>query len=68
MATQSNKEAFLGGFKKLLNEQWQADVRLKAGDSDETTSIFAHKLVLVSLLPLLFYLSSSNYREKLLIV
>ncbi|AEC09832.1 putative BTB/POZ domain-containing protein [Arabidopsis thaliana] len=48
MATQSNKEAFLGGFKKLLNEQWQADVRLKAGDSDETTSIFAHKLVLVA--------------------
>ncbi|KAG7574369.1 BTB/POZ domain [Arabidopsis suecica] len=48
MATQSNKEVFLGGFKKLLNEKWQADVRLKAGDSDESASIFAHKLVLVA--------------------
>ncbi|KAL1199600.1 putative BTB/POZ domain-containing protein [Cardamine amara subsp. amara] len=48
MATQNNKEVFLGGFKKLLNEQWEADVRLKAGDSDESEFIFAHKLFLVA--------------------
>ncbi|XP_019100731.1 PREDICTED: putative BTB/POZ domain-containing protein At2g40450 [Camelina sativa] len=47
MATKSNKDIFVGGFKKLLSEQWQADVRLKAGDSDES-AIFAHKLFLVA--------------------
>ncbi|ESQ52761.1 hypothetical protein EUTSA_v10017581mg [Eutrema salsugineum] len=49
MATESNKDVFLDGFRKLLKEQWQADVRLKAGDSDERTgAISAHKLVLVA--------------------
>ncbi|CAH8332474.1 unnamed protein product [Eruca vesicaria subsp. sativa] len=48
MATQSNKEIFLGGLKKLLKEQWQADVLLKAGNSVEGATISAHKLVLAS--------------------
>ncbi|KAJ0262418.1 BTB/POZ domain-containing protein [Hirschfeldia incana] len=48
MATQSNKEIFLGGLKKLLKEQWQADVLLKAGNSANGATISAHKLVLAS--------------------
>ncbi|KAF2614546.1 hypothetical protein F2Q70_00008682 [Brassica cretica] len=47
MATQNNKEIFLGGLKKLFKEQWQADVLLKAGNSDKGATISAHKLVLV---------------------
>ncbi|EOA27877.1 hypothetical protein CARUB_v10024047mg [Capsella rubella] len=48
MAKPSNKDDFLGGFRKLLTEQWQADVQLKAGDSDEGVTISAHKLVLAA--------------------
>nr|VDC89909.1 unnamed protein product [Brassica oleracea] len=48
MATQNNKEIFLGGLKKLFKEQWQADVLLKAGNSDKGATISAHKLVLAS--------------------
>ncbi|CAH8332499.1 unnamed protein product [Eruca vesicaria subsp. sativa] len=48
MATQSNKEIFLGGLKKLFKEQWQVDVLLKAGDSAKGATISAHKLVLAS--------------------
>ncbi|ESQ52760.1 hypothetical protein EUTSA_v10017253mg [Eutrema salsugineum] len=44
MAKQSNKEDFLGGIRKLFREQWQADVLLKGGDSDELAAISAHKL------------------------
>ena len=51
MATETNKELFVGGFAKILKEQRQVDVRLKAGDTgDEGASTSAHKLVLVSLL------------------
>ncbi|KAG7639196.1 BTB/POZ domain [Arabidopsis thaliana x Arabidopsis arenosa] len=47
MATETNKELFVGGFAKILKEQRQVDVRLKAGDSgDEGASTSAHKLVL----------------------
>ncbi|CAA7018383.1 unnamed protein product [Microthlaspi erraticum] len=46
MATQSNKDAFMGGLMNLFKEQWQADVLLKAGDSDDGAAIPAHKLVL----------------------
>lgn len=52
MTSQDNLEIFLGGFAKVFEEQWQVDVRLKAGDSDESAAISAHKLVLV------FYFSS----------
>lgn len=38
----------MGGLRKLFKEQWQADVLLKAGESDECASIPAHKLVLAS--------------------
>ncbi|KAJ4870429.1 putative BTB/POZ domain-containing protein [Raphanus sativus] len=48
METQRNKEIFLGGLTKLLKEQWQADVFLKAGNSAEGATISAHKLVLAS--------------------
>ncbi|CAN7115864.1 unnamed protein product [Brassica rapa subsp. narinosa] len=48
MARQGNKEIFLGGLRKLFEEQWQVDVLLKAGNSDECASISAHKLVLAS--------------------
>ncbi|KAL1192408.1 putative BTB/POZ domain-containing protein [Cardamine amara subsp. amara] len=50
MATQSNnKDVFLNGFRKLLTEQWQSDVQLKAGDTtDEASTISAHKLVLAA--------------------
>lgn len=47
MTTENNLEIFLGGFAKVFNEQWQVDVRLKAGDSNENAAISAHKLVLV---------------------
>lgn len=47
MATQSNKDIFLGGLRTLFEEQWQVDVLLKAGNSDERAAISAHKLVLV---------------------
>ncbi|XP_010412967.1 PREDICTED: putative BTB/POZ domain-containing protein At2g40450 [Camelina sativa] len=46
MAKASNEDGFLNGFRKLLTEQWQSDVQLRAGDSDDaSTTIFAHKLV-----------------------
>lgn len=48
MATQSNKDIFLGGLRTLFEEQWQVDVLLKAGNSDERAAISAHKLVLAS--------------------
>ncbi|XP_010505779.1 PREDICTED: putative BTB/POZ domain-containing protein At2g40450 [Camelina sativa] len=50
MEKSSNKDGFLGGFRKLLTEQWQSDVQLKAGDSDEAegATIPAHKLVLAA--------------------
>ncbi|KAJ4906707.1 putative BTB/POZ domain-containing protein [Raphanus sativus] len=48
MATERNREIFLGGLKKLLKEKWQADVLLKAGNSAEGATISAHKLVLAS--------------------
>ncbi|CAN8317578.1 unnamed protein product [Cochlearia groenlandica] len=48
MATQNNLELYLCGFVKIFNEQWQADVRLKAGDSAESEAIPAHKLVLAA--------------------
>ncbi|XP_010508859.1 PREDICTED: putative BTB/POZ domain-containing protein At2g40450 [Camelina sativa] len=47
MEKASNKDGFLDGFRKLLTEQWQSDVQLKAGDSDDAT-IPAHKLVLAA--------------------
>ncbi|CAN6830307.1 unnamed protein product [Brassica oleracea] len=48
MTTENNLEIFLGGFAKVFNEQWQVDVRLKAGDSNESAAISAHKLVLAA--------------------
>ncbi|KAH0924624.1 hypothetical protein HID58_016880 [Brassica napus] len=48
MTTENNLEIFLGGFAKVFNEQWQVDVRLKAGDSNENAAISAHKLVLAA--------------------
>ncbi|CAN7061316.1 unnamed protein product [Brassica rapa subsp. trilocularis] len=48
MSTRSNKDIFVRGFTKALEEKWQVDVQLKARDSDEGVSIFAHKLVLAS--------------------
>ncbi|CAN8317582.1 unnamed protein product [Cochlearia groenlandica] len=49
MAKESNKEVFMDGLRKLLKEEWQADICLKGGDSsDECSSISAHKLVLAS--------------------
>lgn len=47
MTRRSNKDIFVRGFAKALEEQWQVDVRLKAMDSDEGSAIFAHKLILV---------------------
>ncbi|KAG7633038.1 BTB/POZ domain [Arabidopsis suecica] len=47
MASQTNKELFVGGLARILKEQRQVDVRLKAGDNDQKgVSISAHKLVL----------------------
>lgn len=54
MATQRNKDVFLGGLMNLFKEQWQADILLKAGDSDDGAAISAHKLILV-------FSSSSSY-------
>ncbi|CAA7028876.1 unnamed protein product [Microthlaspi erraticum] len=49
MAAQPNKEQFSGGLAKILEEQWQVDVRLKAGgDSDEGSAISVHKVILAS--------------------
>ncbi|CAN6833939.1 unnamed protein product [Brassica oleracea var. botrytis] len=48
MLTRSNKDIFVRGFAKALEEKWQVDVQLKGRDSDEGVSIFAHKLVLAS--------------------
>ncbi|KAH0930120.1 hypothetical protein HID58_015847 [Brassica napus] len=48
MSTRSNKDIFVRGFAKALEEKWQVDVQLKARDSDEGVSILAHKLVLAS--------------------
>ncbi|KAL9298936.1 putative BTB/POZ domain-containing protein [Arabidopsis thaliana] len=35
MATQTNQDHFSGGLAKILAENWQVDVRLKAVDSDD---------------------------------
>ncbi|CAH2058670.1 unnamed protein product, partial [Thlaspi arvense] len=60
MAAQSNLEIYMGGFAKVLNEQWQVDLRLKAGGSKNGAVISAHKLVLVSnVFPLLSPVHSS---------
>ncbi|CAH2058619.1 unnamed protein product [Thlaspi arvense] len=60
MAAQSNLEIYMGGFAKVLNEQWQVDLRLKAGGSKKGAAISAHKLVLVSnVFPLLSLVHSS---------
>ncbi|CAF1865067.1 unnamed protein product [Brassica oleracea] len=48
MAKQSNLNIFLDGFAHILEEQWQVDVLLKAGDSDPDAAISAHKLVLAA--------------------
>ncbi|CAG7907591.1 unnamed protein product [Brassica rapa] len=48
MAKQSNLNILLDGFAHILEEQWQVDVRLKAGDSDPDAAISAHKLVLAA--------------------
>ncbi|CAN6997342.1 hypothetical protein IGI04_018765 [Brassica rapa subsp. trilocularis] len=49
MATQTNQQIFSGGLAKVLEEQWQVDVRLKAGvDNDDDSAISAHKLILAS--------------------
>ncbi|CAH8263506.1 unnamed protein product [Arabidopsis lyrata] len=48
MAPQSNLETFLGGFAKILGEQWQVDLLLKAGDTKEGEAISAHKLVMAA--------------------
>ncbi|KAG7641988.1 BTB/POZ domain [Arabidopsis suecica] len=48
MATQSNQENFLGGFAKILSEQWQVDLLLKARDTEEGAAISAHKLVMAA--------------------
>ncbi|XP_010484934.1 PREDICTED: BTB/POZ domain-containing protein At5g48510-like [Camelina sativa] len=54
MATPNNKEQFSGGLAKVLAEQWQVDVRLKAVNSDdEGSAISAHKLIL--------YLAADKY-------
>ena len=56
MATQTNQQIFSGGLAKVLEEQWQVDVRLKAGvDNDDDSAISAHKLILVSFLSLISY-------------
>lgn len=44
----SNRTIFVCGFAKALEERWQVDVRLKAGDSGDGVAVFTHKLVLVS--------------------
>ncbi|ESQ30838.1 hypothetical protein EUTSA_v10012008mg [Eutrema salsugineum] len=46
--TQTNRETFLGGFAKILEKQWQGDLRLRAMDSDDGAYISAHKLVLAA--------------------
>ncbi|CAF1865055.1 putative BTB/POZ domain-containing protein At2g40440 [Brassica napus] len=48
MATDTNVSIFLDGFAHILEEQWQVDVLLKAGDSDPDAVISAHKLVLAA--------------------
>ncbi|RID66750.1 hypothetical protein BRARA_D01868 [Brassica rapa] len=48
MATHTNLSIFLDGFAHILEEQWQVDVLLKAGDSDPDAAISAHKLVLAA--------------------
>ncbi|XP_056847466.1 BTB/POZ domain-containing protein At5g48510-like [Raphanus sativus] len=49
MVTQTNQQKFSGGLAKVLEEQWQVDVRLKAGvDNDDVSAISVHKLILVS--------------------
>lgn len=56
MAKQTNLDIFLGGFAHILEEQWQVDVLLKAGDhSDPDAAISAHKLVLVTTSSCLFF-------------
>ncbi|CAA7054367.1 unnamed protein product [Microthlaspi erraticum] len=48
MEKQTSLGIFSGGFANVLEEQWQVDLQLKAGDSDEGATISAHKLVLAA--------------------
>ncbi|XP_010419329.1 PREDICTED: putative BTB/POZ domain-containing protein At2g40440 [Camelina sativa] len=48
MATRRNRDIFLGGFANLFIEQWQVDLRLKAGDSKKGEAISVHKLVMAA--------------------
>ncbi|CAA0358354.1 unnamed protein product [Arabidopsis thaliana] len=48
MATQTNQDHFSGGLAKILAENWQVDVRLKAVDSDEGIKIGGLKKMLES--------------------
>ncbi|ESQ38170.1 hypothetical protein EUTSA_v10029325mg [Eutrema salsugineum] len=48
MEKQTSLAIFSGGFANVLEEQWQVDVQLKAGDSDDGATISAHKLVLAA--------------------
>ncbi|KAL0897244.1 hypothetical protein Bca101_081205 [Brassica carinata] len=46
-ATARNDDSRSSG-QAALEERWQVDVRLKAGDSGDGVAVFTHKLVLVS--------------------
>ncbi|CAH8363750.1 unnamed protein product [Eruca vesicaria subsp. sativa] len=49
MATLTNQQKFSGGLAMVLEEQWQVDIRIKAGlDNDDDSAISAHKLILAS--------------------
>ncbi|KAG7567695.1 BTB/POZ domain, partial [Arabidopsis thaliana x Arabidopsis arenosa] len=48
MATKTNLEIYLGGFAKVLSEQWQVDLRLKARDTKKGAAISVHKLVMAA--------------------
>ena len=63
MAKQSNLNIFLDVFAHILEEQWQVDVLLKAGDSHPDAAISAHKLVLVfiSSFSFFFWSITSSY-------
>ncbi|KAF3564361.1 hypothetical protein DY000_02011894 [Brassica cretica] len=50
MAKQSNLNIFLDGFAHILEEQWQVDVLLKAGDSDPDAAIAARSKVFKKML------------------
>ncbi|EOA28353.1 hypothetical protein CARUB_v10024567mg [Capsella rubella] len=48
MATLRNHAKFLNGFAKLYNDQWQVDLRLKAGDSKKDETISVHKFAMAA--------------------